>query len=65
MLKELDKMERRTDKLSVSLCAKLFKLESELPPVDVMYYYRVMALLSKVADDAEIVGDRLQLLMAK
>lgn len=65
MLKDLDKMERRTDKLSISLCAKLFKLESELPPVDVMYYYRVMALLSTVADDAEMVGDRLQLLMAK
>jgi predicted phosphate transport protein (TIGR00153 family) len=65
MLKELDKMERRTDKLSASLCAKLFKLEGELPPVDVMYYYRVMALLSTVADDAEVVGDRLQLLMAK
>ena len=54
MLKELDKLERRTDKLAISLRAKLFKLESELPPVDVMFYYRVMALLVPVADDAEV-----------
>lgn len=65
MLKELDKLERRTDKLAVSLRARLFKLESELPPVDVMFYYRVLALLGTLADSAETVGDRLQILLAK
>ena len=38
---------------------------SDLPPVDVMFYYRVLTLLGTVADDAETVGDRLQILMAK
>ncbi len=65
MLKDLDKLERRTDKLAASLRASLFKLESELPPVDVMFYYQVITLLGTVADDAESVGDRLQILMAK
>ena len=65
MLKELDKLERRTDKLAVSLRSKLFKMESELPPVDVMFYYRVLSLLGTLADEAETVGDRLQILMAK
>jgi predicted phosphate transport protein (TIGR00153 family) len=65
MLKELDRMERRTDKLAVNLRASLFKLESELPPVDVMFYYRVMSLIGNLADEAETVGDRLQILMAK
>ena len=65
MLKELDKLERRTDKQQFALRRKLFKLESELPPVDVMFYYRVLALLSGIADAAEKVGDRLQILMAK
>ena len=37
----------------------------ELPPVDVIFYYRVMWLLGSVADEAEAVGDRLQVLMAK
>jgi predicted phosphate transport protein (TIGR00153 family) len=65
MLKELDKLERTTDKLANTLRAKLFKIEQELPPIDVMFYYRILSLLGTVADDAESVGDRLQILMAK
>ncbi|MCB1709591.1 MAG: TIGR00153 family protein [Halioglobus sp.] len=65
MLKLLDKMERRTDKLAIDLRARLFKMESELPPVDVMFYYRVLSLMGSLADEAEAVGDRLQVLMAK
>ncbi len=65
MIKELDKLERRTDKLATSLRAKLFRMESELPPVDVMFYYRVISLVGAVADEAETVGDRLQILMAR
>jgi predicted phosphate transport protein (TIGR00153 family) len=65
MLKELDKLEGRTDKLAVNLRGRLFKLETDLPPVDVMFYYRVLALLSGIADAAERVGDRLQIVMAK
>lgn len=65
MLKDLDKMERKTDKMAVTLRGKLFKLEDEFPPVDVMFYYRVLYLLGTLADEAETVGDRLQVLMAK
>lgn len=65
MLKELDKLEGRTDKQAVNLRGRLFKLEADLPPVDVMFYYRVLALLSGIADAAERVGDRLQIVMAK
>jgi uncharacterized protein len=65
MLKELDKLERRTDKQQFALRRKLFKMEAELPPVDVMFYYRAMALLGTLADCAEKVGDRLQILLAK
>lgn len=65
MLKELGKLEGRTDKLAVTLRAKLFKMEADLPPVDVMFYYRVLALMGTLADCAEKVGDRLQILMAK
>ncbi|RLQ22123.1 TIGR00153 family protein [Seongchinamella sediminis] len=65
MIKELDKLERRTDKQQFSLRRKLFKLEADLPPVDVMFYYRATALLGTLADCAEKVGDRLQILLAK
>jgi predicted phosphate transport protein (TIGR00153 family) len=65
MLKELDKLEGKTDKQAFTLRKQMFKLEAELPPVDVMFYYRVMALFSSLADAAEKVGDRLQILLAK
>jgi predicted phosphate transport protein (TIGR00153 family) len=61
----LDKLEGVTDKLAIRLRAKLFKIESGLPPVEVMFLYQIITLNCKVADDAESVGDRLQILMAK
>ena len=65
MLKALDKLEGVTDKLAIRLRAALFKLEKNLPPVEVMFLYQLIELIGTVADDAEIVGDRLQILMAK
>ncbi|MBN7799030.1 TIGR00153 family protein [Parahaliea mediterranea] len=65
MIKELEKLEGRTDKQSEALRGKLFKMESELPPVDVMFYYKIIELLAALADAAERVGHRLQILMAK
>ena len=65
MLKELDKLERRTDKQQFDLRRKLWRMEADLPPVDVMFFYRAIALLGQLADAAEKVGDRLQILLAK
>ncbi len=65
MLKELDKLERTTDKLGASLSRKLFKLEASLPPVDVMFMYRVIDDLGRLADHAEKAGHRLQVLIAR
>jgi predicted phosphate transport protein (TIGR00153 family) len=65
MLKALDKLEGVTDKLAIRLRGSLFKIEQDLPPVEVMFLYQLISLICKVADDAESVGDRLQILMAK
>jgi len=65
MIKELSKLEARTDKQAITLRGKLFKLEADLPPVDVMFYYHVIGLLGSLADSAEQVGDRLQILIAR
>ena len=65
MLKELDKLEGRADKKTTALRARLFKLEDDLKPVDVIFYYKIIELLAGVADAAERVGHRLQILMAK
>ncbi|MFU8765063.1 MAG: TIGR00153 family protein [Haliea sp.] len=65
LIKELDKLEGRTDKQSQALRARLFKLERDLYPVDVMFYYKIIELLAGLADSAERVGHRLQIVMAK
>lgn len=65
MLKELNKLEAKTDKQAIALRLKLFKLEAKLPPVDVMFYYEIIGLIGGVADAAESVGDRLQILIAR
>ena len=65
MLKILDKLERASDKMAIKMRAALFKLEKDLPPVEVMFLYQIISLVCTVADDAEAAGDRLQILMAK
>ena len=65
MLKELNKLEGKTDKQAIALRQKLFKQEAKLPAVDVMFYYEIIGLIGGVADAAESVGDRLQILIAR
>jgi len=65
MLNELNRLEGKTDKQAIALRLKLFKLESKLPAVDVMFYYEIIGLIGGVADAAENVGDRLQILIAR
>lgn len=65
MTEELDDLERKTDKLEVEVRAALFKIEKDLPPVDVMFLYRIIEWLGDLADRAHSVGNRLQLLLAR
>ena len=65
LIKELDNLENKTDKLEVTMRASLFKLEAELPPVDVMFLYRVIEWIGELADRSQKVGSRLQLLLAR
>ncbi|MEH6589291.1 MAG: TIGR00153 family protein [Halioglobus sp.] len=65
MIKDLDKLEAKTDKQAITLRGKMFKIESTLPPIDVMFYYQVIGLLASLADTCEQVGDRLQILIAR
>jgi len=65
MTEELDELERKSDKLEVEIRAALFKIEKDLPPVDVMFLYRVIEWVGDLADRAHSVGNRLQLLLAR
>lgn len=65
MIQELDILERKTDQLEISMRSTLFQLEADLPPVDVMFLYRVIDWIGDLANRAQDVGGRLQLLLAR
>lgn len=65
MIEELDRIEGDTDRLQVELRRELFKIEKELPPIDVMFGYKIIEWVGDLADQAQRVGSRLQLLLAR
>lgn len=65
MIQELDQIEGDTDKLQVTIRHALFTIEKDLPPVDVIFLYKIIDLTGDVADRAQRVGSRLQLLLAR
>ncbi|MEQ9510947.1 MAG: DUF47 family protein, partial [Alloalcanivorax xenomutans] len=65
LIEELDRLERANDDQQVQIRAQLFKLESELPPVDVMFLYKIIDWIGDLADRAQKVGGHLQLLLAR
>lgn len=65
LIKKLDELESKTDKLQISIRGKLFKVEKDLPPVDVMFTYRIIEWVGELANKAQKVGSRLQMLLAR
>jgi predicted phosphate transport protein (TIGR00153 family) len=64
LLQELDELEHQNDVTQIGIRAALFKLESELPPVNVMFLYRVIDLIGDIADTSQSIGNRLSILIA-
>ncbi|MEE8387543.1 MAG: TIGR00153 family protein [Acidiferrobacterales bacterium] len=65
MISELNAIESDTDKIQIELRDILFDLEDDLRPTDVMFTYQLIEGIGKVADLAQRVGSRLQLLLAR
>lgn len=65
LINRLDEIETETDEKQEELQFELFKIEKELPPVDVIFLYKLFDKVGDVADMAERVGRRLELLLAK
>jgi predicted phosphate transport protein (TIGR00153 family) len=65
MIKQLDAIESDTDKIQVKVRAELFKKEKDLPPVDVMFMYRVIDWIGDLGDLSQRVGSRLELMLAR
>lgn len=65
MIKELDRIEKDTDVIQVRVRSKLFDIETDLPPVEVMFLYRIIDWTGDLGDRAQRVGSRLQIMLAK
>mgnify|MGYP001817959750 FL=1 len=64
LIEELDRIETDTDDKQAALRASLFEIEKTLDPVDAVFFYRVIDLTGEIADMAERVGRRLELLLS-
>ena len=65
LIRDLDAQEQKVDKRERKLRHRLFKIETEMPPVHVMFLYIIIDNIGGVADAAEQVGNQLELLLAK
>ena len=64
LIEELDQIETHTDEQQAVLRAAVFRIEKTLDPIDVMFLYEVIKLTGEIADMAERVGRRLELLLS-
>lgn len=65
MIEDVSARESVTDQLGRDLVRILFEHEDEMGPLSVVFWYEVVRTLGQVADEAENVGDRLRLLVAR
>ena len=65
MIKTVNELEHETDDAQNDIRNKLFAIESDLPPVDVMFYYRAIEWLGETADAAQKVGSRFEVMLTK
>ena len=63
-LKSPDRIETDTDNQQANLRAALFEIEKTLDPIDAMFLYQVIETTGEIADMAERVGRRLELLLS-
>lgn len=65
MIHEIDDMEHAADEIERQVRAALFSVEKEMHPIDAMFLYQVIGWVGEIADKAQQVGSRLQLLLAQ
>ena len=64
LIEELDQIETDTDEKQAALRGSLFEIEKTLDPIDAVFMYKVIELTGEIADMAERVGRRLELLLS-
>lgn len=65
MIQKLDKIESDTDRIQIDIRASLYAIEKTLSPVDAIFMYKIIEDIGAVADIAQRVGSRLQIMLAR
>jgi predicted phosphate transport protein (TIGR00153 family) len=65
MISQLDAIEDDTDMMQVELRRALLEIEKDLNCVDVMFLYQIIEWVGDLADLAERVGARLEIMLAR
>lgn len=65
MIEKIGHIEHDTDELQSQIYQQLYTIEKDLEPIDVMFLYKLVDWTGDLADRAELVGNILQLLLAR
>ena len=65
LINELDRLEHETDEHERNLRSALFAVERQLYPIDAMFLYQIIEWIGDLANRAQQVGSRLQILLAR
>jgi uncharacterized protein len=65
MVDILHQIEKDTDRMQIQIRRTIFSIEGKLPPVGVVFLYKVIEWTGDLANRAQHVGDRLQMLVAR
>jgi predicted phosphate transport protein (TIGR00153 family) len=65
MIHQLDKIEDDTDAMQIQLRHSLLRIEKDIDPVDVIFLYQIIEWVGGLADLAERVGARLEIMLAR
>ena len=65
MIEEVSKAETKADNLEDMLVKKMFEVEDQMKPVDVVFWYEVFEWIGDLADYSKKTGSRLRLMIAQ
>ncbi len=65
MIDKLDTIEDDTDSMQITLRQQLLSIETEYNPVDVIFLYKTLEWIGVIADQAQRVGARLELMLSR
>ena len=65
LVAQIEQLEQENDELEISLRNELFKIEQDLPPVDVIFLYDIINKIGILADISQTLGHILIRLVAK